>query len=148
MIDVIDFKPEHAAMLKRSTYDPDPSSESMFMGKTDCVLVYAKLGRTITVMDGDIVLGIGGVVKIWNGVGEVWCRISDEGRMKQVAAFKAMKEFLDDCFKNGYHRIQTCITEEHSVAHRCILRLGFIPEGMKIHYGPNKEHFVSYVRLA
>ena len=147
MTDIIDFIPEHAAMLKRSNNDPDPSSSSMFMGKTDSALIYAQLGKAVTFVEDGKVLGIGGVVKVWNGVGEVWIRISDEGRKKELSAFKAMKEFLDDCFTHGYHRIETSIVVGHEAAHRCILRLGFTPEGMRMYYGPNKENFVCYARF-
>jgi RimJ/RimL family protein N-acetyltransferase len=145
MIKVVDYQPEHSNLIEKSQNDPDVDA-GMFMGQ-DRSQLYAKLGKAITMMDDDKVLAIGGVVNIWEGVGEIWMIVSDDGRKKEVGLYKTMKDFIDSCFLAGYHRIETSIVDRHRTAHRCILRLGFIPEGMMVMYGPHKENFVRYVRF-
>lgn len=75
--------------------------------------------------------------------------VSPEGRLKRIALYKTMNIFVQDCFdKYGFHRVQTSILTGHKEAHKCIMRMGFIPEGMMVHYGPRKENYIRYVKLA
>lgn len=143
MIKVVPFEPEHMVNIDKS----DVNSKVLeFLDDLDYrAECYAKAGPAITMLLGDTVLAIGGVLRLWPGVGEAWMMVAPEGRQRGVALYKTMKVFLDNC--EGFHRIQTSVLYGHSVAHRCIMQLGFIPEGMMVHYGPNKENYVRYVRF-
>jgi hypothetical protein len=145
MISVESFKPEHMISIEKNDIDADVLT---FLGDLDYrAELYAKMGPAITMLQDDKVLAIGGAIRLWPGVGEVWMMVAPEGRKKNLSLYKCMSGFLDTCFENGFHRIQTSILFGHNEAHKCIMRLGFIPEGMMVHYGPNKENYVRYVRL-
>ena len=146
MIEVIPFKPEHMIDIEKADID---SKILMFINDIDSrAEYYAKTGPAITVMRENKVLAIGGVIKFWPGVGEAWMMIAPEGRKGGLFLYRYMEGFLETCFKEyGFHRIQASIVQDHKEAHRCIQRLGFIPEGMMVHYGPNKENFVRYTRI-
>ena len=146
MINLVDFKPEHMTSIKRDSPDGDMIH---FCGDiTKRSEAYAKAGPAITLLDGDEVLAIGGVIKFWQGVGEAWMVVSPEGRKRIMSLYKYMDAFLRACFnKYGFHRIQANILQDFETAHRCIMKLDFIPEGMMIQYGPNKENFIRYVRF-
>jgi RimJ/RimL family protein N-acetyltransferase len=146
MIRVEKFKPEHMVNIEKK--DPD-SSLLELMGDIDTrAETYANSGPALTLFDDDTLLAVGGVIMFWQGVGEVWMMVSPEGRKKGLALFKCMSDFLNTCFNEyGFHRIQTSVLVSFQEAHKCIMRLGFIPEGMMAHYGPNKENYIRYVRL-
>lgn len=147
MIRIEDFKPEHLINIEKKDIDADVLE---FIGDIDSrAIQYANAGPAITLFDEEIILAAGGCIFFWKGVGEVWMMISPQGRLKRVALYKAMNDFVNDCFiKYGFHRIQTSILTKHNEAHKCIMRMGFMPEGMMAHYGPRKENYIRYVKLA
>ncbi|MBE3144556.1 MAG: hypothetical protein IMZ61_11625 [Planctomycetes bacterium] len=146
MIRVVPFKPEHMQRIEKEDID---AKVLMFIGDIDSrAELYAKTGPAITMLLDTVVLAIGGVIQFWPGVGEAWMMVSPLGRKSGLSLYRCMGDFLDKCFKEyGFHRIQASILYDHKEAHKCVMRLGFVPEGMMVHYGPNKENFVRYVRL-
>jgi RimJ/RimL family protein N-acetyltransferase len=146
MIELVPFKPEHMANIKKEDID---AKILVFINDLDQrAEYYAQAGPCFTMLLDGAVMAIGGVIQFWQGSGEAWMMVSPEGRRKGLSLYKHMSLFLDTCFnKYGFHRIQACIVNEHKEAHKCAFRLGFIPEGMMIHYGPNKENYVRYVRF-
>jgi len=146
MLKVIPFEPEHMINIEKE--DPD-TDVLMSMGDLEeRAKQYAACGPGITILEGDVILATGGIIQFWKGVGEVWMIVSPSGRKSGTVVYRHMKRFLDKCFKEyGFHRIQTNILYDFKKPHESIMRLGFIPEGMMIHYGPNKENYVRYVRV-
>lgn len=146
MIDTVDYKPEHMAKVKIAE---DEKDVLLFLDNLDSrAEAYAKCGRAITLMKDGEVMAIGGVIQFWTGSGELWMMVSPEGRLHKVALYKAMSGFIDRCISEyGFHRVQAVVVEGHHQSHNCMMRLGFIPEGMMVHYGPGRENFVRYVRL-
>jgi len=145
-MEVVPFAPEHMMKIDKS----DVNGEVLtFIGDLDQRAgIYACAGPAVTVIDNDIVLAIGGVLKFWQGVGEAWLQVSPAGRLQKMAIYKEMKSLLDRAFdEQGFHRIQAAVLDGHIEAHRTCLRLGFIPEGMMVNFGPNKENFIRYCRL-
>jgi hypothetical protein len=146
MIKAVQFLPEHMVNIEKEDQD---SKVLEFIGNIDHrAEMYARLGPAISLFDGDTVLAVGGAIEFWNGSGEAWMMVSPDGRKKKLALYKTMHSFLDDCFSSGkFHRLQACILFSHKEAQKCAMRLGFIPEGMMIHYGPNKENYIRFVRV-
>ncbi len=147
MTDIItvSFKPEHMVNIEKVDMD---SRVLEFIGDIDSRAEhYAQSGPAITMLSGNVVLAIGGVIKYWQGVGEGWMMVSPAGRKKVFSLYKNVNNFLQSCADNGYHRIQTCVLAGHRDAHKLVMRLGFIPEGMMVNYGPNKENYIRYVRI-
>jgi len=146
MIEIIPFKPEHMVGIEKS--DTDQDVFVFLSGLNERAEQYAKSGPSITMIEDGTILAVGGVVKFWEGVGEAWMMISPEGRKKGLSLFRHMNGLLDYCFtEHKFHRIQASILFSHKEAHRCVMRLGFIPEGMMVRYGPNKENYVRYARF-
>ena len=147
MIKVINFEPVHMMNIEKRDAD---SEIAVFMGDMDKrAVAYAEAGRAVTMMDGEEILAVGGIIKFWNGVGECWMMVSPEGRKHGYLLYKHMDGFIEACKQKwGYHRIQASVVEGNRAAHQCAYELGFIPEGMMIHYGPHKENFVRYVQFA
>jgi hypothetical protein len=146
MIEVIPFKPEHMADIEKKDVD---SNIMMFLDDLDArAETYAKSGPSVTIMENGKVLVIGGVIQFWPGVGEAWMMVSPEGRKKGLTLFRHMEGFLKYCFaEHRFHRIQASIVTTHKEAHKCVMRLGFIPEGMMVRYGPNMENYMRYARF-
>ena len=139
------FKPEHIKDIELN--DPDTNVFNFYTHFDRKAEVYAKAGPAITLKSDDEVFAIGGVVQYWQGVGEAWLMVSPRGRNYWMTLYKTMDKFLNDCFENGFHRIHANVVSDYKAAHRCALKLGFIPEGTMIHFGPNKENFIRYARF-
>ncbi|MFH1230993.1 MAG: GNAT family protein [Planctomycetota bacterium] len=146
MINIIPFKPEHMADIEKKDIN---SGVLEFIGDIDSrAVIYANSGPAITMLKRNTLLAIGGVLQFWTGVGEAWMMVSPEGRKSGLALYRVMERFLNMGFeKYGFHRIQASVVNGYTEAHKVVLRLGFIPEGMMVQYGPNKENYVRYVRL-
>lgn len=145
MIKAIAFKTEHMKNIKKNLIDVQTFA---FLDDIDTrAKVYANMGPAISIILNDVVLGIGGVVKFWHGVGEAWMMISPEGKSKWLSLYKHMDGFLLSCINDGFHRIQASVLVSDRKAHKTVMKLGFIPEGMMIHYGPKKENYIRYVRV-
>jgi len=146
MIELANFKPEHLVNIKKEDLD---ARIITFLGNIDMrAEEYAKAGPAVSILDGETILSIGGVINFWPGVGEVWQMLSPEGRLKGLIVYRYMSDFVQRCFNEyGYHRIQASILYDHKEAHKSILRLGFIPEGMMVYYGPSKENYIRYAKV-
>lgn len=96
--------------------------------------------------DGEIV-AVGGVTRLWKGVGEAWA-IPANGMKYPLLFHKTIKKMLDKIQGDeGLHRIQAIVFENHPKGHRWVEALGFEGEGFFKSYGPNKENAVRYARV-
>ena len=153
MIKTIPFEPEHLINIEKNDIDSETVD---FIGNIEeRAKAYFVSGPGLTVVDecdpaiGDTILATGGLCFYWQGVGELWMLISPKGRKHGAVIYKAMSEFIQSCFDvYGCHRVQTSVMCNNSIAHKSTLRLGFIPEGMMVAYGPRKENYIRYVKLA
>ncbi len=110
--------------------------------------MYATAGPALTCRENGKIVNCGGVVQFWKGVGEAWLVVSKEAQEHPKAVFESSKILLETCFlQHGFHRVHACIIQHHPTAHKMIIRLGFVPEGIMVYYGPNKENFWRYVRF-
>jgi len=90
---------------------------------------------------------MGGVVRLWKGVGEAWVIIAN-GLKTPILAHKTVKKMLDTIEEaEEFHRIQAVVIESHPKAHKWIKSLGFKEEGKMISYGANGENFIRYARV-
>ncbi len=86
-------------------------------------------GDAWALLHNDDVIGILGIVKLWNGVGEVWAYYGPNGIPKEHTKFiwRATKNlFITQCNSRKYHRIQsTCVSGEKYIRFLEHLGLGF-----------------------
>lgn len=111
-------------------------------------LVEHKDIRGYTLFEEDVVLGIGGVHNIWNGVGEAWLLLGKEAfaRPRTVARHTVnMFDHMQEEYK--YQRIQASIAVKDAKAKRFAEWLGFQNEGIMRKYGPDGSDYYRYARV-
>tara|TARA_R100000808_G_scaffold19385_1_gene42091 strand:- start:7075 stop:7497 length:423 start_codon:yes stop_codon:yes gene_type:complete len=111
-------------------------------------LVEHKDIRGYTLFEEDVVLGIGGVHNIWQGVGEAWLLLGKEAfaRPKTVARHTVyMFAHMQEEYK--YQRIQASISVKDVKAKRFAEWLGFENEGIMKKYGPDGSDYYRYARV-
>ena len=111
-------------------------------------LVEHKDIRGYTLFEEDVVLGIGGVHNIWNGVGEAWLLLGKEAfaRPKTVARHTVnMFDHMQEEY--NYQRIQASIAVTDAKAKRFAEWLGFQNEGIMRKYGPDGSDYFRYARV-
>lgn len=104
-------------------------------------------GIAFTGMISDSIIGAGGIVPLWEGVGHAWIVAGVLFRYYKLWAMRTVKSFLNDAFSSGvFHRIQTFTTsqEDHQ---RLAESFGFSFEGCLRKYGPHKEDYYMWARV-
>lgn len=87
------------------------------------------------------IIGAGGVIPLWRGVGEVWLAATDEMKKYPITMTKACRRLLDD-LRSGFHRIQMTALKSEPGHVKWAKLLGFHEEGLMTRYGPDGEdHF-------
>lgn len=87
----------------------------------------AKSPISFTLVDADHVLGCGGIVKYWDGVGEAWTLLSDYAGQNMLTITRIVKQVLNDA---PFHRVQMTTDEGFTEAERWARMLGFEYEGL------------------
>ena len=98
--------------------------------------------------DGSV-LGAGGIMPLWKGVGEGWVLVPPStnefyglGLHKNTLAVLAR---IVEEYK--FHRVQTAVKYDFITGHRWAKRLGFINEGPLYRYGPDQHTYYRYAKL-
>lgn len=95
---------------------------------------YRDAGPAYTLVDGDTVLGCGGVL-IEGRVGTAWAVLSDALRVRPIVLHRKVKRLLDQIVKEyRLGQIFAVVYEEFSVGRRWLERLGFREEGTLTDY--------------
>ena len=101
-----------------------------------------------TLMDKDVILCIGGVHNMWQGVGEAWLVVSEEGFLRPMTIAKyvaGMFEVLES--ENDFKRIQASVSMQDDVALRFVQWLGFDEEGVMRKYGLDGSDYARFARV-
>ena len=94
-------------------------------GTFPCTLEYAKSAegpQTWTALEGDEVLGVGGVMAIWEGRGTVWSILGVGARAHFVELHRACRKILDDAPQK---RLESDCLCSFPAGHRWLRMLGF-----------------------
>lgn len=126
-------------------------SAAVFGAETEAALIKraaASLaaGPAWTLRRDGRVLGCGGVVLLWPGVGEAWSlsAAADGAALvmtRAVAAGLAAAEA-----DHGLHRVQASVRRDNGRGRRWLAVLGFEEEGIMRAYGPDGADFVRVAR--
>jgi len=104
-------------------------------------------GPAFTLFKDGKIVAIGGVARLWNGVGEAWT-IPANGMAHPLLFHRTIKRMIETIEKaEGFHRIQAVVMKSHLKAHKWIKKLGFEDEGKMTSYGPHGEDFIRYARV-
>lgn len=98
--------------------------------------------------DGDVFIGVGGLVPYWPGVASAFLSLTPFAQTRKRALFVALRDQLAawmDVY--GLWRVETTALASWEASCRLLEHLGFEQEGPLRKYGPNKEDFYMYARV-
>lgn len=84
--------------------------------------------RAFAAVDGDRVLGVGGLAFLPDGTVGAFVHADDEARKHKVAAHKAGLRAMQEAKDLGLHCVVAMAAPEIEASERWLLRLGFAPE--------------------
>lgn len=126
MITVIEFKADHLKALniqKRQAYFRE------YLTDENLKSLESAPGDAYSVMDGDEVIAVAGVMSYGDGRGLAWSYISDVIGSRMLAMTKAVKRFLSLA---DYRRIEMIVDCDFEQAHRWARVLGFRMEAERM----------------
>lgn len=139
---VVPFKPEHVAALLAA---PTQQNLTPMMANT-AYLQALHSGDSWTLIDGDRVIGSGGLVEVWPGLAQAWALISaDAGVIGMLNMTRATKRML--AVRMG--RIEAYVAADFQAAHHWMRVLGFQREtpGVMRKWFPDGSGAVLYARV-
>jgi hypothetical protein len=102
-----------------------------------------------SVMVGDRPVACIGVTEYWRGVGAAWAFLAPDACRYFKTIHAGVRMFINGAMADGeFHRIETSVLVAFPAGHRWALRLGFVPEGLRRKYGPDRSDYISYARVA
>lgn len=98
---------------------------------------------------GDKLIGCGGVIKLWDGVGEGWLAVHREhSKHREFLLALCIRDLLDRAIRDkGYWRIQAVVRSDFDKAIRLVEALDFVREGEMKQYCPDKCSAYIYARI-
>lgn len=100
--------------------------------------------------EGEIV-GIGGMIILWEGVGEMWLMLTANCKREGVfgiIAFEAIKKKVDELIKeHKMRRVQCTVRVDFPKARKMVVALGFQLEGLMKKYCPDSCDVWLYARI-
>lgn len=104
-----------------------------------------KRGEALTLMVGGEIVACGGIVRVWQGFGELWVMTGPLAHKYPVALFKAARLLVR--LACDYHRIQATCLESTPNGCKLLEKLGLIHEYTMAGAGPNKEPMRLYAMV-
>lgn len=102
---------------------------------------------TTTFLHGKPV-AITGIVKLWNGVGELWSLFDEVLRDKPATMLRTGKSYCDISFRYlCLHRLQITVRTDDNRAIRYAKHLGFETETVMREYGPDRVDYLLMTRF-
>lgn len=108
----------------------------------------AERGEALTVLVGEEILCIGGMVPLFTGVAELWS-LTAEAVITYPLAFHTSILKILDYWQNLYnlHRIQCKVVAGHDTSRKWLTRMGFEEEGLMRKYDSHGRDFYLYARV-
>lgn len=141
------FQVEHLKQI-----DLRPFDEQVIMGVPDAfdrIALQAENGIAYTGIDEEgKIIGIGGIVFLWQGVGSGWVLTSELLLKHKIWFHRTIKDILELTeMARNLHRIETIILRDHVVSMKWAERLGFKQEGLLRKYNSRKQDHWLYARV-
>lgn len=145
-LEIVEFRKEHMDLFGWNILDAFSFKGSMF--SRDLILaIIEKSFPVYTVLKDDKAIAFGGVVKLWDGVAEIWSILSPEAIEEIKPIHRKAIELIESCFNNGIVRMQTTVLEGFFEGYRWVEHLGFHQEGRMAKYGPDGQNYIRYARV-
>ena len=105
-------------------------------------------GLSMTGIVNDVIVGCGGIRKLWAGVGEVWLMLSPKVNLYPIRTYECIKNGLEQLIEeNDFHRLQAWGRIGFTKAHTLFRHLKFKPEGIAKCYTPDRCDCILYSRI-
>jgi len=138
---LIPYRAEH--LLAFSNRDTAAKEEVM-------MAVYKeRWGPSYTAVMGDEILGCGGCVILWSGVGMLWMVLSESMARYKIWFHRVVSRALEDVIRSyKLHRVEVVIYADNKRNQKWIESLGFRREGGKaVAYTTDKRDVIRYERV-
>ena len=123
---IVEYEEKYKPLVEEFEYDGIEKSVMEGVDFGLLILAYAKNGRVFIGIEDYKVVGAGGILPEWEGVGYAWIFMNKKVDLKM--AYKKFKEEIESAFK-VYHRIHThCLDLPETK--RLLEHLGFKKEGI------------------
>lgn len=94
------------------------------------------------------IVGVGGVVVFWPGVGEGWYALSEHANTYKVAVALYITKLIETAAEElKLHRLQTTVRVDFAKAIKLIEYAGFVKEGCMKQYTEDKKDTYIYAKL-
>ena len=143
---LVDFEIEHIKQMNMR--DLDERMLKMAGDWEEKLRNTMALGRTMTGMKDDIILGCGGILPLWEGVAEGWLLTADEIEQYPLAFHKLVRQFIAEAEDAlDLHRIQIYVWSEFNKSIRWVKSLGFENEGLMRAFTTDKLDFYRMAKV-
>lgn len=113
----------------------------------DALPVYTLPKRGYAFMERGEIYAIGGILPVWEGVGEIWLIPTRLAKTKPVSLARHIKLGLLDMEKSlELRRLQAVVRCGFDRGHDLVKFLGFQSEGVMRKYGPDGEDYERYAK--
>jgi len=135
---VIPFVPEH---LIEMTIQDNPDRAGNMDPETLMRKARERMnGPAITLLnDENRIIACGGIINIWNGVGEAWSVSSTIAARYPKFILSTARQFIAGCTE--YHRIQAIVIDGFIRAEKLLAHLGFECEGKLRKYSETGQDY-------
>lgn len=94
------------------------------------------------------IMGIGGAIEFWKGVGELWLILTKHVLEHKVVAYRCLKEMAEKIMgERNFVRTQIHVRPDFPQANRMVEKLGFRLEGRLRKYCPDGEDIYIYAKI-
>ncbi len=146
MIRLIDFEADHAEEL--FTLDSSPATADSKYTLRNWIERMEKKDRAFTLIDNGHLVAAGGIIPIWDGMGEAWLIPSDVMPGYRLQVIKIVRKRIDEIIdSDNLRRLQATVRADYDVATRFVEFLGFKREGLMRNYGPGGADHYMYSRI-
>lgn len=98
-------------------------------------------------LDGERVIGCGGVIRQWHGVGTLWLMASSEFKHHPRTILRIAFDMVEKIRVRGnFHRLQAYVAAEDSRHIRFMEALGFTFEGKLVKHTVDKRDHLLYAK--
>lgn len=107
-----------------------------------------QFGMSFTGIVNNTPIAAGGVFPLWDGVAEGWVLGTDQMHKYPITIARVIKHRTEIMCKNNlFKRLQTSVKADCEIAIRFAKWLGFKPEGLMKHYGPDGSDYYRFARI-
>jgi len=104
-----------------------------------------------TAIFDDKIVGVGGMIILWDGVGEMWLMLTADCKREGIfgiVAFQAIRNKVDELIKDHkMRRVQCTVRVDFPQARKMVVALGFKLEGLMREYCPDGCDVWLYARI-